>query len=125
MELLKLLESMRSGELALRAQNPRVDQKLTGWLDLTLIIRQNLVNPEPIEQAVSSWKGRHPRHILTEEQALDLWLLAAVPCSRCARRTRRRCSRHLFTHDLALALDLEARVLLVVFRHISADTACA
>jgi len=74
MTLLHSLDNVPSGELALHANNPRADQMLTGWLDLALIIRQNLVNPENLPSAISLWKGRYPQHILTESEALDLWL---------------------------------------------------
>jgi outer membrane PBP1 activator LpoA protein len=72
--LLQSLENVPSGELALRAVNPRTDQILTGWLDLALTIRQNLVNPDELPQAMRSWKGRHPQHFLSENDGLDLWL---------------------------------------------------
>jgi outer membrane PBP1 activator LpoA protein len=74
LQLLKSMENVRSGQLALHAENPRGDQKVTGWLDLALIIRQNLVQPEQVPQAVSDWKGRHPFHFMTERDALDLWI---------------------------------------------------
>jgi len=72
--VLQSLQNIPSGQLALRAVNPRADQVLTGWLDLALVIRQNLVKPEPLREAVSAWKSRHPHHPLTENEALDLWL---------------------------------------------------
>jgi hypothetical protein len=72
--LLQSLDNVPSGGLALRAENPRGDQILTGWLDLALVIRQNLVEPESLPQAISSWKVRHPQHFLRENEALDLWL---------------------------------------------------
>jgi outer membrane PBP1 activator LpoA protein len=63
-----------SSELALRADNPRGERQLTGWLDLVLVIRQNLVDPEGVTSAISQWKLRYPYHVLTEPQALDTWL---------------------------------------------------
>lgn len=72
--LIRSLENVSSGELAIRADNPRGERQLTGWLDLTLVIRQNLVNPESVTTAAGQWKLRHPYHLLTEQQALDTWL---------------------------------------------------
>lgn len=72
--LLQSLEDVPSGELALRAVNPRSDQILTGWLDLALTIRQGLVKPDDLPEAMRSWKGRHPQHFLSENDGLDLWL---------------------------------------------------
>jgi outer membrane PBP1 activator LpoA protein len=73
-EMMRLLENVPSGELAIRADNPRAERQLTGWLDLALIIRQNLVIPDGITVAVAGWKTRHPYHLLSEAQALDTWL---------------------------------------------------
>lgn len=73
-ELVRSLESVSSGELAIRADNPRGERQLTGWLDLTLVIRQNLVIADGVANAIGDWKVRHPYHLLTEQQALDTWL---------------------------------------------------
>jgi len=73
-ELVRSLESVSSSELAIRAENPRGERNLTGWLDLTRVIREYLVTPEGVAEAVSDWKLRHPYHLLTEQQALDTWL---------------------------------------------------
>jgi outer membrane PBP1 activator LpoA protein len=73
-ELLRALEEVSSGELAIRAENPRADRQFVGWLDLALVIRQNLVIPDNIAPAVDQWKLRHPYHLLDESQALDCWL---------------------------------------------------
>lgn len=74
LKILTSLENVPSSELALRSVNPRSDQVLTGWLDLALVIRQNLVRPGQLTVAVRSWKSRHPDHIVSEADALDLWL---------------------------------------------------
>jgi outer membrane PBP1 activator LpoA protein len=73
-ELLRVLEGVSSHELSVRAENPRADRQLTGWLDLALVIRTNLVIPDGINAAVKDWKTRHPYHLLTEQQALNTWL---------------------------------------------------
>jgi outer membrane PBP1 activator LpoA protein len=73
-ELIRSLEKVSSGELAIRADNPRGERQLTGWLDLTLVIRQNLVIPGGVASAMDDWKSRHPYHLLTTQQALDTWL---------------------------------------------------
>ena len=73
-ELIRSLERVSSGELAIRADNPRGERQLTGWLDLTLVIRQYLVAPEGIAGSMDAWKSRHPHHLLTTQQALDTWL---------------------------------------------------
>ncbi|MDH3787290.1 MAG: penicillin-binding protein activator [Xanthomonadales bacterium] len=73
-ELVHSLESVSSSELAIRAENPRGDRNLTGWLDLTRVIREYLVVPEGVAEAVSDWKARQPYHLLTEQQALETWL---------------------------------------------------
>jgi outer membrane PBP1 activator LpoA protein len=73
-ELVRSLESVSGSELTIRAGNPRGERQLTGWLDLTRVIREYLVKPEGVAQAVSDWKTRHPYHLLTEQQALDTWL---------------------------------------------------
>ncbi len=74
LDLLESLENVPSGELALRADNPRADQQLTGWLDLALVIRQNLVHPDGVEESIRSWKARNPHHPVSEAEGLDLWL---------------------------------------------------
>jgi len=73
-DLVRSLESVSSSELTIRADNPRGERQLTGWLDLTRVIRENLVEPQGVTEAVSNWKARHPFHLLTEQQALDTWL---------------------------------------------------
>jgi hypothetical protein len=73
-ELMRALEDVSSGELSIRSENPRADRQLIGWLDLALVIRQNLVIPDGISTAVAAWKMRHPYHLLTETEALDTWL---------------------------------------------------
>lgn len=73
-EMMQTLEGVSSGELAVRANNPRGERQLVGWLDLTLVIRDNLVDPNGIGAAVTDWKSRHPYHLLNESQALDTWL---------------------------------------------------
>ena len=74
LDLLESLENVPSSELAVRADNPRTDQQLTAWLDLALVIRQNLVHPEGVEESISSWKARNPHLPVTEAEGLDLWL---------------------------------------------------
>lgn len=73
--LLKALEPVPSGELAFLLERPRPDPDLDPWLDLTLVIRQNLVVADQLEPAINDWKTRHPDHYLAAEHALDLWLL--------------------------------------------------
>ena len=73
-EIMQALAGVSSGELAIRAENPRAERQLTGWLDLALTIRQNLVLADGVSQAMSDWKVRHPTHLLSETQALDTWL---------------------------------------------------
>jgi outer membrane PBP1 activator LpoA protein len=74
LNLIESLENVSSGELAVRADNPRAERQLTGWLDLALVIRQNLVVADHVTQAVAAWKTRHPYHMLSESDALDIWL---------------------------------------------------
>lgn len=74
LNLIEFLESVSSGELAVRADNPRTERQLTGWLDLALVIRQNLVTADHVSQAMAEWKVRHPYHVLSESEALDIWL---------------------------------------------------
>ena len=73
-DLVRSLENVSSSELTIRAENPRGERQLTGWLDLTRTLREYLVHPEGVAAAVSNWKVRHPYHLLTEQQALDTWL---------------------------------------------------
>ena len=73
-EMMKVLESVSTGELAIRAYNPRGERQLAGWLDLALEIRQHLVNPEGVAGAMSAWKSRNPYHVLEQNEALDTWL---------------------------------------------------
>lgn len=73
-EILRVLETTRSTELELRAANPRAERQLTGWLDLALTVRRNLVVPDGVQEAIAAWKARNPVHRLSEEQALDTWL---------------------------------------------------
>lgn len=75
LEMLRVLEPVSSGELALRAANPRGDRRLIGWMDLTLVIRDNLVRPDQVTRAIGDWKKRNPGHLLNEKQALDTWLV--------------------------------------------------
>lgn len=72
--LLHLLEDVPSGELAARALDARIDQTLSGWLDLALVIRDNLVDGDGLIPAMTAWKARHPNHYLAEADGLDLWL---------------------------------------------------
>jgi uncharacterized protein len=74
LELMRTLENVSSRELSVRARDPRGNRQLTGWLDLALVIRQNLVVPEGVSDAVAAWKSRHPAHLLAESEALDTWL---------------------------------------------------
>jgi hypothetical protein len=74
LRFLQTIETVSSSELAIRAANPRGDQDLAGWLDLALVVRQHLVEPDSVRTAVSDWKNRHPYHRLTESQVLDAWL---------------------------------------------------
>ncbi len=74
LEVLESLKYISSRELEIRADNPRAEQRITGWLDLALVIRRNLVIPDQIIQATAGWKARHPYHPLSENEALDLWL---------------------------------------------------
>ena len=73
-DILIALEPVSSGELSIRALNPRAERQFTGWLDLALVVRRNLVRPEGISSAIGEWKLRHPYHVLSEGQALDTWL---------------------------------------------------
>jgi outer membrane PBP1 activator LpoA protein len=73
-EIMQILEQLSSGELAIRADNPRAERQLTGWLDLALTVRQNLVIADEVSGAMYAWKNRHPHHLLNAEQALDTWL---------------------------------------------------
>lgn len=73
-DLVRSLENVSSHELAIRSENPRGERQLTGWLDLVLVIRQNLVNPENVSSAMTDWKSRHPTHLLSTREALDTWL---------------------------------------------------
>ncbi|HET6564355.1 MAG TPA: penicillin-binding protein activator, partial [Xanthomonadales bacterium] len=73
--LLKALEPVPSGELAAMLDRPRADPDLDPWLDLALVIRQNLVVADELEPSVNAWKSRHRDHYLAETDALDLWLL--------------------------------------------------
>jgi outer membrane PBP1 activator LpoA protein len=73
--VIRSLDNVSSGELEIRTSNPRADQRLIGWLDLTLVIRQNLVVPDRVTLAMARWKERYPFHPLSENEALDLWLL--------------------------------------------------
>jgi len=73
-ELMRALETVSSGELAIRADNPRADRQFVGWLDLALVIRQNLVVPDGVSAAVAAWKSRYPYHLLDQSDALDTWL---------------------------------------------------
>ena len=74
LDLLESLEEVPSGELAIRSDNPRAPRQLTGWLDLALVIRQNLVQAESVESSITEWKKRHPYHVMTEADGLDLWV---------------------------------------------------
>ena len=73
-EMMQLLEPVSTGELSVRAYNPRSERQFAGWLDLALVIRRNLVQPERIGSAVTDWKSRNPHHLLSGSQALDTWL---------------------------------------------------
>lgn len=74
LEMMRSLETVSSGELAVRAYNPRAERQLTGWLDLALVLRRNLVEAEQLNAEVADWKERHPYHLLTASQALDTWM---------------------------------------------------
>ncbi len=65
--VIESLDNVTSGELEVRADHPGDEQHLTGWLDLALVIRQNLVVPGRVNQAMAGWKARHPDHPLSEK----------------------------------------------------------
>ncbi len=73
-DLMRTLEGVSSAELAIRSENPRADRQWVGWLDLALVIRQNLVVPDRVESAITGWKQRYPQHLLSANEALDTWL---------------------------------------------------
>lgn len=72
--LLKDMESLPSSELSMLANRPRPDPDLDPWLDLALVIRQNLIEADRLEAAAESWKERHPDHYLAAGDVLDMWL---------------------------------------------------
>ncbi len=72
--LIKALEPIPSRELTALANRPRPDPDLDPWLDLALVIRQNLVKADDLEPAVMAWKSRNSDHYLATENVLDLWL---------------------------------------------------
>lgn len=74
LELLKALQPIPSSELAMLANRPRADPDLDPWLDLALVVRQNLVIANQLEPAVMEWKARHADHYLATGDVLDLWL---------------------------------------------------
>jgi outer membrane PBP1 activator LpoA protein len=73
--LLKALQPVSSAELAVLLERPRPDPDLNPWLDLTLVIRQNLVRADQLEPVINEWKARNAEHYLAVENVLDLWLL--------------------------------------------------
>ena len=74
LEVIESLKNVSSGELEIRADNPRAEQRITGWLDLALVIRRNLVEPSQVSEAMADWKARRPGHPLSKNEGLDLWL---------------------------------------------------
>lgn len=74
LEVIESLKNVSSGELEIRADNPKAEQRITGWLDLALVIRRNLVEPSQVSEAMADWKARRPGHPLSTNEALDLWL---------------------------------------------------
>jgi len=72
--LLKAMQPIPSRELRALGNRPRANPDLDPWLDLALVIRQNLVDANQLEPAVMEWKVRHANHYLAVEDALDLWL---------------------------------------------------
>jgi outer membrane PBP1 activator LpoA protein len=72
--LIKAMQPIPGRELATLANRPRPDPDLDPWLDLCLVIRENLVDASRLEPAVAEWKARHADHYLSTEDALDLWL---------------------------------------------------
>jgi outer membrane PBP1 activator LpoA protein len=82
LNVMKALEPVHSSELAARSSSPGGDRSLVGWLDLALVIRQNLVNPQELDNSIMAWKSRYPEHVLSETDALDLWLIYRQQFSR-------------------------------------------
>jgi len=72
--LIKAMQPIPSRELIALANRPRADPDLDPWLDLALVIRQNLLDANQLEPAVMAWKARNARHYMAAEDALDLWL---------------------------------------------------
>ncbi len=72
--LLRAMQPIPSRELRALADRPRADPDLDPWLDLVLVIRQNLIDANQLEPAVMAWKARNANHYLAAEDALDLWL---------------------------------------------------
>lgn len=71
--LLRQLEPVPSSQLA---ELSRLEGKSdrAAWFDLSLVIRDNLVDGSGLEPAVRDWKQRHSQSPLSTGDALDLWL---------------------------------------------------
>lgn len=74
LKLLQALEAVPTAELLVLASRPGTDPDLDPWLDLALVVRQNLVVANHLEPAVMAWKARHADHYLAVNDVLDLWL---------------------------------------------------
>jgi outer membrane PBP1 activator LpoA protein len=72
--LIKAMQPIPSSQLVALANRPRPDPDLDPWLDLALVIRENLVDANDLEPSVMQWKARHADHYLASEDVLDLWL---------------------------------------------------
>lgn len=73
LDLMRQLESVRSGQLASLSRLAGEPQR-AAWFDLALVLRENLVDGKRLESDIRDWKRRHPGLPVSEGDALDLWL---------------------------------------------------
>ena len=72
LEVLRALESFPSGDLRLLIAEQRYDPELTEWLELSLQMRNALVNGYAPAAAGKRWENYHYGHLITQANFVDL-----------------------------------------------------
>jgi len=72
LEILRLLETVPSGQLAAMIDSQVYDPQLTAWLELSLLIRTTLISAGSASDAFREWAANHDEHSITESNFTEL-----------------------------------------------------
>jgi outer membrane PBP1 activator LpoA protein len=66
LEVLRSLEPIPSGRLAMMVETGLYDPLFSEWLELALLVRKTLTGGEPVARAASQWANFHYGHMVTQ-----------------------------------------------------------